>query len=64
MVAAVSHPGLELDANTCSVRDVRLPSGVVGAVQGVSYQAEVLGGNSLLNPETLACNAGFAARVQ
>ena len=63
MVAAVPHPGLELDGNTCSVRDVRLPSGVVGAVQGMSYQVEVLGGNSLLDPEALACIAGFAARV-
>lgn len=62
MAAAVPHPGLELDGNTCSVRDLRLPSRVVGAVQGMSYQVELLGGNSLLDPETLACIAGIAAK--
>ena len=35
----------------------------VGAVPGHSYHVEVLGGNALLNPETLECVAGFAARV-
>ncbi|MDE0364566.1 MAG: hypothetical protein OXP09_03225 [Gammaproteobacteria bacterium] len=49
-----------LDGNTCSARDLRLPSGVVGAVQGMSYQVELLGGNSLLDPETLICIVGIA----
>ncbi len=31
----------------------------VGAVPGASYKIEVLGGNALLDPETLACTAGF-----
>lgn len=35
----------------------------VGAVPGSSYRVEVLGGNALLNPKTLECIAGFAARV-
>lgn len=35
----------------------------IGAVPGQSYHVEVLGGNALLDPESLACVAGFAARV-
>ena len=35
----------------------------VGAVPGASYRIEVLGGNALLDPETLECLAGFAART-
>ncbi len=35
----------------------------VGAVPGKSYRVEVLGGNALLDPDTLACLKGFAART-
>lgn len=35
----------------------------VGSEPGQSYRVEVLGGNALLDPETLACLEGFAARV-
>lgn len=35
----------------------------IGAVPGQSYHVEVLGGNALLDPDSLECVAGFAARV-
>jgi phenylpropionate dioxygenase-like ring-hydroxylating dioxygenase large terminal subunit len=35
----------------------------VGSEPGKSYRVEVLAGNSLLDPETLECVAGYAARV-
>lgn len=35
----------------------------VGAEPGESYRVEVLAGNSLLDPETLECVSGYAARV-
>ena len=35
----------------------------VGAAPGESYRVEVLGGNALLDPDTLECVAGFAART-
>lgn len=35
----------------------------IGATPGRSYRVEVLGGNAFLDPDTLACIEGFAARV-